>query len=101
MTESSIKQKLQTAFSPLLINVENESHQHSSRPGTQTHFKVTLVSDGFVGLTSVARHRAVYAALKEELANGVHALALHTYAPDEWQGQAPLSPRCMGGEKHS
>lgn len=99
MIESAIKQKLQSAFSPLLINVENESHQHSSRQGGQSHFKVTLVSDLFIGLTSIARHRAVYAVLKEELANGVHALALHTYAPDEWAGQAPASPRCMGGEK--
>lgn len=99
MTEHTISQKLQAAFSPSVLQVENESHQHSSRPGNNTHFKVTLVSEQFNGLNSVARHRAVYAALKEELANGVHALALHTYAPQEWQGQSPASPRCMGGEK--
>jgi BolA protein len=99
MTEYAIQQKLQAAFSPSVLQVENESHNHSSRPGNNTHFKVTLVSDSFNGLSAVARHRAVYAALKEELAGGVHALALHTFAPDEWQGQSPVSPRCMGGEK--
>lgn len=99
MTEHAIQQKLQAAFSPSVLQVENESHNHSSRPGNNTHFKVTLVSEAFSGLTAVARHRAVYAVLKEELASGVHALALHTFAPQEWQGESPASPRCMGGEK--
>ena len=82
-----------------MLQVENESHNHSSRPGNNTHFKVTLVSEAFSGLNPVARHRAVYAVLKEELANGVHALALHTFAPGEWQGESPASPRCMGAKK--
>lgn len=100
MTEHAIQQKLQAAFSPAVLQVENESHNHSSRPGNNTHFKVTLVSEAFSGLNPVARHRAVYAVLKEELANGVHALALHTFAPGEWQGESPASPRCMAGEKN-
>ena len=97
MTESAIQQKLHSAFSPSVLEVENESHNHSSKPGNNTHFKVTLVSEAFGGLTAVARHRAVYAVLKDELASGVHALALHTYAPNEWQGHSPASPRCKGG----
>lgn len=99
MIEHEINQKLQAAFLPGLLQIENESHQHSSRQGNQTHFKVTLVSDQFIGLSAVARHRAVYAVLQEEMQNGVHALALHTFAPDEWQGQSAESPKCMGGKK--
>ncbi len=99
MIEHEINQKLQAAFLPDLLKVENESHQHSSRQGSQTHFKVTLVSDQFVGLSAVARHRAVYAVLQEEMQNGVHALALHTFAPEEWRGQSIESPRCMGSKK--
>jgi BolA protein len=40
-------------------------------------------------------------ALAEELAGDVHALALHTYTPEEWQarfGDAPMSPPCLGGK---
>jgi BolA family transcriptional regulator, general stress-responsive regulator len=101
MIEQNISEKLHTAFLPLLLSVENESHNHSSRQGSETHFKVTLVSTAFVGLSAVARHRAVYAILQNELQNGVHALALHTYAPEEWLGQSPVSPLCKGGEKAS
>jgi len=101
MIEHDINAKLQSAFSPLLLNVENESHQHSSGKGAHSHFKVTLVSDAFLGMSAVARHKAVYAILKDELQNGVHALALHTYAPEEWQGHSPVSPNCGGSAKKS
>jgi BolA protein len=97
MIEQQINNKLAVAFAPKILNVENESHNHSSRPGNETHFKVTLVSEQFAGLSAVARHRAVYAALQQELQGGVHALALHTYTPDEWTGNVPASPKCKGG----
>ena len=64
--------------------------------------RVVLVSDAFSGKRPVARHQAVYAALAEELAGPVHALALHTYDPAEWrerQGESPASPACLGGSK--
>jgi BolA protein len=50
----------------------------------------------------VARHQQVYAALAPQLAGPVHALALHTYSPCEWQQrerEAPASPPCLGGSK--
>jgi stress-induced morphogen len=49
----------------------------------ETHFRVEVVSDAFNGLPLVARHRLVYAALKTELAQGLHALALKTKTPAE------------------
>jgi BolA protein len=75
---------------------------HSVPPGSETHFKVVLAADSFEGKRQVQRHQAVYACLAEELKNGVHALALHTFSPEEWQqaNQVPDSPNCMGGSKH-
>lgn len=92
---------LQQRFEPSVLQVENESHQHGG-PGTETHYKVTLVSDVFEGLRPVARHQRVYALMQEEMAQGLHALALHTYTPAEWAviGEAPASPACRGGSKH-
>ena len=58
-----------------------------------------LISESFVGKPLVQRHRAVNACLKDELASGVHALALNTYTPQEWQTrgtQARVSPPCAG-----
>jgi len=47
----------------------------------------------------LVRHRRVNALLAQALQNGVHALALHTYTPEEWQARAalaPESPNCAG-----
>lgn len=96
---ATIENKLNQAFAPSHLEVINESHMHSVPPNSETHFKVILVSDAFDGLRPVKRHQQVYSLLADELANGVHALALHLYVPEEWQGAAPDSPRCLGGSK--
>lgn len=101
--QQTITAKLANALPLTHIEVVNESHMHSVPPGSETHFKVVLVSTEFDGKRSVARHQLVYRALAEELAGPVHALALHTYTEPEWQqrnGAAPASPQCMGGSKH-
>lgn len=98
--QDDIQTKLEAEFSPEFILVENESHMHSG-PATESHFKVTMASEAFVGKRKVARHQAVYALVKEELDGPVHALALHLYTPDEWaQREAiPESPLCASKQK--
>ncbi|MFN2332350.1 MAG: BolA family protein [Halomonas sp.] len=99
--QATIEEKLQ-ALAPAFLTVENESHRHSVPPDSETHFKVTLVSEHLEGLMPVKRHQQVYALLADELAGPVHALALHLYTPAEWQasGQSrPDSPDCRGGSK--
>lgn len=100
--QQQIETKLGAEFAPLHLEVANESHMHSVPPGSESHFRVVLVSERFEGRPLVQRHRAVNAALAQELAAGVHALALHTMTPEEWfakGGQAPASPPCLGGGK--
>lgn len=100
--ESRIHLKLSETFNPAHLEVVNESYMHSVPPGSETHFKVVLVADSFIGKRQVQRHQAIYACLADELKNGVHALALHTFSPDEWAAttSVPASPNCMGGSKH-
>lgn len=100
-TEDDITQKLQDALNPGHLEVINESHMHNVPPGSESHFKVVVVSDAFEGKMLVARHRMINKALAEELAGSIHALALHTMTPAEWseKGAAPQSPPCMGGGK--
>ena len=88
-----------SALQPVHLNVLDESHMHSR--GLQTHFKAVVVSEQFAGLNSVKRHQKVYATLGD-LMGEFHALALHTYTPEEWAktGAAPASPTCAGGSKH-
>jgi len=99
--QASLDEVLQARFAPLVLEVVNESAMHNVPPGSESHFKVTLVSDQFSGMRKVARHQAVYGAVSELMAQGIHALALHTYTPDEWRerGAAPDSPNCLGGSK--
>jgi len=95
-----IEELLQSGLAPAYLEVVNESHQHNVPPGAQSHFKVTVVSNQFGQKNLVARHRQIYELLREPLAGGVHALALHTYSLAEWQargGGSLDSPRCLGG----
>jgi BolA protein len=100
-TQSIIIKKLDGAFSPDHLEVINESASHNVPEGSESHFKVVLVSHNFQGQSAVKRHQSVYAVLATELQSGVHALALHTYLPDEWKKQqsVPNSPDCLGGSK--
>jgi len=101
--EATIEEKLLAAFSPLHLDVVNESHQHNVAPGSESHFKVIIVSKDFEGERLIKRHRAVNSVLANELAEDIHALALHTYTEKEWhdyyEGDIPLSPKCLGGSK--
>jgi BolA protein len=100
MIENEINKKIKS-LNPDYFEVINESHQHSG-PGLETHFKLLVVSSMFVDHSLVNRHRKINELLKEELDNGVHALALHLYTPTEWKNNPknPKSPKCMGGSKN-
>ena len=86
-TADIITEKLTAAFTPESLRVEDESHQHEGhaghRPGGQTHFRVYIVAEAFRGKGRIDRHRMINSALADELAGGVHALAIHAKAPDE------------------
>ena len=100
---SVIENKLKDAFSPIHLEVLNESFKHNVPEGSESHFKVTIVSENFEGLRLIKRHRSVNSTLATELANSIHALAIHTFTQKEWEEvyakSAPSSPNCMGGGK--
>ena len=97
----SIERKLAEGLDVLHLEVQNESGQHNVPPGSESHFKVVVVSNDFLDKNLVAQHRMVYKLLGGELQNQVHALALHTYTEQSWrssQGATPMSPPCLGGK---
>jgi len=101
--QAAVEAALSAGFAPDFLEVCNESAQHNVPPGSETHFRVTLVSGKFTGQKLVARHRAVNRAMADFLVGPVHALALHTYTPEEWTDRkdSPASPRCLGGGSKS
>ena len=99
-----IERKLASGFDLAHLEVVNESGGHNVPAGSESHFKVVLVAEAFGGERLLTRHRRVNALLREELANDIHALAIHAYTPDEWRGRfgaAPLSPPCLGGNRRA
>lgn len=101
MIQERIEEKLRSALAPEHLEVINESHMHSVPKGSETHFKVVVVTGRFDGLSAVKRHQLVYATLAEELqgaagVKAVHALAITSRTPAEWASspEANQSPLC-------
>jgi len=97
--QNQLQGRLEAHFSPVFAEIVNESHMHNVPPGSESHFKVTLVSDRFEGLRLVKRHQEVYGLLTDLMQGPIHALALHTMTASDWKatGTVPDSPDCRGG----
>lgn len=76
-----LEQALLDAFPDARIEVRDLT-------GTSDHYDVTIQSERFLGVTPLARHRLVYGALQGSMKGDIHALALHTYTPEEWAKRA-------------
>ena len=82
-----IRQRLEAAFAPESLEVEDDSHKHAGHEGAKGglgHFNVSIVSEHFNGMRVLARHRAVYAALGGMMQTDIHALAIDAVASDEF-----------------
>jgi BolA protein len=94
-----IEDSLQNHLCVAELEVINESGSHNVAPGSESHFKIVVVSDDFVDMKLIARHRSINTILKDEL-QIIHALTMHTYTIAEWlekKGSSPQSPPCLGG----
>lgn len=103
--KTRIEESLTKALHPMHLEVQDESYMHNVPEGAESHFKVLAVSEAFDGETLIKRHRHVNALMRDELAGGLHALAIHAWTPQEWfdkgGGAAPASPECLGGSKQA
>ena len=100
--QTAIEEKISVALTPTYLEVLNESGNHNVPPGSESHFKVTVVSDEFDGKMLIARHRIINKLLAEELVGAIHALSIHSFTPAEWSEkneQSRQSPPCLGGAK--
>jgi BolA protein len=91
-------QTLQQHLQPIThLEVINESSNHRVPVGSESHFKVIIVSTAFETLSRIQRHQTINTLLKSHFNNGLHALSLHPYTPTEWsqKQQAPTSPVCQ------
>lgn len=81
-----IRERLEQAFAPEDLAIEDESHKHVGHPGARDgrgHFNVTIVAEAFNGRGPLERHRMIYDALGELMRTDIHALSITAYASDE------------------
>ena len=75
-----IRDRLAEAFSPSHLDVVDDSERHRGHAGYQeggeSHFNVAITSTAFADMSRIAQHRAIHAALGEEIMSRIHALSL-------------------------
>lgn len=80
---------------PLQLDIADESALHAGHAGHAGaragggHYRLSIVSAGFIGKSTLERHRMVYSALHELMRHDIHALKIRAYAPDEVQSDQP------------
>lgn len=82
--QEEIRDRLTEAFAPERLEVVNDSHRHAGHAGDdgsgESHFRVAIRAPAFAGMTRLARHRAIHAALGPGVMGRIHALALDVEA---------------------
>lgn len=81
-----LRERLQNRFAPAQLTVEDESHLHEGHAGAaggQSHFRIRIVAEAFRGISSIARHRLIYAAVDDLMKTDIHALAIEALPPDK------------------
>lgn len=98
-----IHDRISAALPVIWLDVIDESYMHAVPRGAESHFRIVVVSPEFVGMPPIARHRVINALLADELAAGLHALAIEARTPAQWEaagGPTLTSPACHGGSRH-
>jgi stress-induced morphogen len=101
--QKTIEEKLKKKFLPSHIEIINESFMHNVPKGSETHFKLIIVSEKFENISLLERHKQINETLREEFTEGpLHALSIHPFTPSIWEKslKIPHSPVCLGGKKN-
>lgn len=80
-----IKSALEQAFSPVALEVIDESHKHAGHAGAKDgggHYMVNIVADAFAGKSRLEKHRMVNDATKHLFPAVIHALSINAKAPE-------------------
>jgi len=93
--ESQIVNTLKTSMDLFSLKIINESYMHNVPEGSESHFKIVIVSEDFLNLTMIQRHKLVYKKL-DNLMTKIHALSIHAFDKDEFKLNPIIldSPEC-------
>ena len=101
-TQQIIEKKVSTELTPSYLEALNESYKHNVPKGSESHFRLTVVSEKFTGVSLIDRHKLLHGILEDEMANKIHALSMKLYTPEEWRERGEEvegTPKCRGGDR--
>lgn len=93
---TEISRRLREALDPVELEVIDESHRHIGHAGASDgrgHFKIVVRAAALAGMTSLQRHRKIYAILGELMQTEIHAVTLDVAAPDHDDGVHRPGPK--------
>lgn len=105
-----IEKTLIDNFDPTKIEIINDSNNHSVKEGSETHFRIYIVSEKFKNKTKVQTHQEIYKLFINEMGdknlNKLHALSIFSYTPEEYEKNKSglhekISPVCTGKNKNN
>jgi len=85
-----IEEKLARDLAAAHLEVVDESHLHAGHAGAKSgggHFRATIVSARFDGLSRLEAQRLVYSVLADEMSDEIHALSIQTFTPEQWESR--------------
>lgn len=100
--EQRMRNILEAQFPGAEYGLENESSQHAVPADSETHFKLLVITDAFLGVSRVERSRRVQNLFAEEFQSGLHALSIRALTREEADKGAQdgfVSPACMSRRK--
>lgn len=87
-----IRSRLEAEFSPLRLEITDDSHLHEGHAGARSgmgHFSVKIVSASFIGTRAIDRHRMVFEALGDLMRTDIHALSVSASPPETESKKTP------------
>ena len=93
--ESQIINTLSTSMNLSSLKIINESFMHNVPKGSESHFKIVVVTNDFDNLSIIKRHKLIYKTL-DSLMNKIHALSIHAFNEEEFKLNPIIldSPEC-------
>ena len=93
--ESQIINTLSSSLNLSSLKIINESFMHNVPAGSESHFKIVVVTNDFNNLSSIKRHKLIYKTL-DNLMNKIHALSIHAFNEEEFKLKPIIldSPEC-------
>jgi BolA protein len=87
MNRDQLEARLREELQPSHLEVIDESHLHAGHAGAREgggHFRATIVSSRFAGLSRVRAQQLVFEIVEDWMGQEIHALSMKTFTPEAW-----------------